>query len=83
MEGRHAMVMTKTYRFRADLCCHLANGDVTVLRGYVVRVEAMNRQEASRHLKAVATEMVHAAGGELLDAPLDYLTIAAARVEPW
>lgn len=75
--------MDRIYRFRVDLCCHLANGDVDVLRDFRVAVRASTKKEATRQLTAVATEMVHDAGGELLDAPLDYLTIAAARVEPW
>lgn len=63
------------YRYRVDLRCHLSNGDTDVLRRYRVRVEAYTEREARRMIPDIATEKVHDEGGDLLDAPLDYLEV--------
>jgi hypothetical protein len=70
----------KTYRFSTDLQCFLADGKVTELRRYDVAVEADSAEQAREHLRSIATEMVHDAGSQLLDAPLDYLDVRQATL---
>jgi hypothetical protein len=69
----------RTYRFIADLRCHLANGELQIVRGYKVAVYAGSLRQAARMVEATATEMVHDAGGELLDAPLEHLVVIAVK----
>jgi hypothetical protein len=69
----------KVYHFRADLKCHLANGDTQIIHAYRVNVEAINKASARDMVSAIATEMVHDEGSALLDAPMDFLEILRLR----
>ena len=69
----------QNWYFRADIRCHLRNGDTQTLRDYEVAVEAFDRQDAIDGLEAVATNMIDDAGSKLLDCPLDHIEVIRYR----
>lgn len=73
--------MDKLFRFSTDLRCFLANGETQILRNKRVSVEAATQGEALELVPSIATEMVHDAGGDWTDAPLDRLEVIHAVFE--
>ena len=75
-------MLDKTFQFVVDLQCHLVTGEIDTLFNFKVSVKARAIREARDDLHSVATEMVHDDGGNLLDAPLDFLEVLNIREEP-
>lgn len=61
----------RTFTFRADIKCALADGTTETLKSFKVPVEAATEQQAKDHLKSVAVEIIHDKGGDLLSAPME------------